>query len=136
MVLVSLEFEAELHAQGIIHLRVALKLMPDIVEYVVCLNTQSVVFGLQLLHSSPRGIKLVSQTLVLPPDLLISQVELSHFELSLGEATLYLFEVFRDVLFNLVDLLHLTFKEVPSLLELDDTLSICQGNSLEKELKV
>ena len=136
MVPVSLEFEAELHAQGIIHHRVALKLMPDIVEYVVCLNTESVVFSLQFLQSSPRGIKLVSQALVLSPDLLISQVELCHFELGLGEAALHLLEVLHDYLFKLVDFLHFAFEVVPSLLELDDTLSISHGNSLEKELKV
>jgi hypothetical protein len=136
MVLVSLELEAKLHVECIIHLRVDLKFMPYIVEYVVCLNAQTVVFGLQLLHSSPRGIKLVSQALVLPPDLLISQVELGHFEFGLGETALNLLEVLHDVLFDLMNLLHLTFEVVPSLFELDDTLSIGQGNSLEKELVV
>jgi hypothetical protein len=35
-----------------------------------------------------------------------------------------------------LDFLHLAFEVIPSLLELDDTLSISHGNSLEKELIV
>jgi hypothetical protein len=136
MVLVSLEFEAELHVEGIIHLRVALELMPDIVEYVVCLNAQSVIFSLQLLHRTPGGIKLVSQTLILPSHLLISQVELGHLELGLGEAALHLLEVLYNDLFKFLYLFHLAFEVIPSFLKLNDPLGICQGNFLEKELIV